>query len=73
MKISYRKANEVEKALIKRLEPIKDFVFTLTSDNGKEFANHQEVAKALEAKFYFAKSYQSWQRGLNEHTNGLIR
>jgi len=45
----------------------------LTSDNGKEFARHQEISKALRADFYFAHPYSSWERGLNENTNGLIR
>ena len=48
-------------------------VHTITADNGKEFADHSCVAKALEAQFFFAKPYHSWQRGLNEHTNGLVR
>lgn len=73
VKVNRRTADSIENALNKCLEPIKDFVFTLTADNGKEFANHQEVAKTLEAGFYFAKPYHSWQRGLNEHTNGLVR
>ena len=46
---------------------------TLTADNGKEFAYHQMVGSELEAGFYFAKPYHSWERGLNEHTNGLVR
>lgn len=46
---------------------------TITADNGTEFAGHQEVEKITEADFYFAKPYSSWERGLNEHTNGLIR
>ncbi len=46
---------------------------TMTSDNGKEFSNHQAVADALELSYYFANPYHSWERGLNEHTNGLIR
>ena len=46
---------------------------TLTADNGKEFAFHERIAKALDAKFYFAHPYSSWERGLNENTNGLIR
>ena len=48
-------------------------VETLTSDNGKEFAKHEEIAKKLKAKFYFCHPYSSNERGLNENTNGLIR
>ena len=46
---------------------------TITSDNGTEFAGHEEIAQITGADFYFAKPYSSWERGLNEHTNGLIR
>ncbi|QTN28585.1 IS30 family transposase [Rhodoferax sp. AJA081-3] len=42
-------------------------------DNGKEFAEHEFIASCLRAKVYFAKPYCSWQRGLNENTNGLLR
>ena len=48
-------------------------VLTITDDNGKEFSNHEAIAEALNAQCYFAKPYHSWQRGLNEHTNGLVR
>ena len=48
-------------------------VHTITYDNGKEFAKHKEVSKALGADIYFAKPYASWQRGSNENMNGLIR
>jgi len=48
-------------------------VRTLTADNGREFAGHQQIAKALKADFYFAHPFASWERGLNENTNGLIR
>jgi IS30 family transposase len=48
-------------------------VETITFDNGKEFAYHLAAAEALEAKTYFAQPYHSWERGLNENTNGLIR
>ena len=27
----------------------------------------------METDFYFATPYHSWERGLNEHTNGLVR
>ena len=56
-----------------RLAPIKNFVHTLTSDNGKEFSQHCRVSSSLAAEFYFAQPYHSWERGLNEHTNGLVR
>lgn len=46
---------------------------TFTFDNGKEFSAHEQMAKALEVHCYFAHPYHSWERGLNEHTNGLIR
>ena len=46
---------------------------TITFDNGKEFAGHQEVSSALKADCYFAHPYSSWERGTNENTNGLIR
>ncbi len=45
----------------------------MTSDNGEEFAEHKKIANKLNAKFYFAHPYASWERGLNENTNGLIR
>jgi IS30 family transposase len=48
-------------------------VKTLTNDNGPEFALHSLTAKRLKAKVYFNHPYSSWQRGTNEHINGLIR
>ena len=72
-KVPRKTAEEVNKALIQKLGPIQEFVLTLTSDNGKEFAYHQSVSKVLQADFYFATPYHSWERGLNEHTNGLVR
>ena len=38
-----------------------------------EFAAHQGIAADLNAHCYFATPYHSWERGLNEFTNGLIR
>lgn len=46
---------------------------TLTLDNGKEFADHERFAEQLDLAVYFAEPYCSWQRGTNEHTNGLLR
>ena len=46
---------------------------TITSDNGKEFAEHKAIAEALVVDYYFAHPYHSWERGANENMNGLIR
>lgn len=71
--LSGPKSEETSKAIIEILKPIEDFVLTITTDNGKEFAEHEAVAKALNVQFFFARPYHSWERGLNENTNGLIR
>ncbi len=63
----------VTAALIDSLRSYKNKVHTLTGDNGKEFAGHEKIAKNLKAKFYFAHPYCSWERGLNENSNGLLR
>lgn len=46
---------------------------TLTVDNGKEFASFKDIEHALGIDIYFAQPYCSWQRGINENTNGLLR
>lgn len=66
-------ARATQKATVRRLKPIGNFVHTITFDNGKEFAAHQGIAHALTAKIFFATPYHAWERGLNENTNGLIR
>jgi len=72
-KLSYKRSILVADATIDLLAPYQDKVFTITSDNGKEFADHQRISKQLTTKVYFAHPYHSWERGLNENTNGLIR
>ena len=68
-----KEAEGVTQAILKLLAPLSEYVQTLTADNGKEFAQHEAIPKALNADFYFAHPYASWERGLNENTNGLIR
>ena len=63
----------VSKAIKKLLKPFKHVCHSITFDNGGEFAGHQSIGRALKCKTYFAKPYHSWQRGLNENTNGLLR
>jgi len=66
-------AEKVTEQIIKGLSALPHPIRTLTFDNGKEFAKHEKIALALKANCYFAHAYCSWERGLNEHTNGLIR
>ena len=63
----------VKDAIIKLLEPEKEHLHTITFDNGKEFAYHAKIKEALGSDNYFAHPYCSWERGLNENHNGLIR
>jgi len=72
-KVPRKTAEAVTETIIRLLKPLAPWVHTITADNGREFAGHQKIAKALNAKFYFAHPFASWERGLNENTNGLIR
>ena len=72
-RINDKSAKTVTAATIALLSPFKKAVHTITADNGKEFAYHEKITEALVAKVYFADPYSSWQRGLNENTNGLLR
>ena len=71
--VKRRTAALVSEAIIQLLKPYINHTHTLTPDNGKEFSYHQHIAKQLNTKVYFANPYSSWERGLNEHTNGLLR
>lgn len=68
-----KKAYPVKEAMIALLHPIRQFVKTITFDNGKEFTLHESIAEALSCDTYFATPYHSWERGQNENANGLLR
>ena len=72
-RVDDKSAKTVTAATIALLQPFKDAVLTITADNGKEFAYHEEVTEHLKCGVYFADPYCSWQRGWNENTNGLLR
>jgi len=72
-KLKSKKASHLATETIRLLAPYKYLVHSITSDNGTEFANHEYISKKLNTKFYFANPYSSWQRGLNEYSNKLIR
>lgn len=72
-RVNGKRADWVTQATIQLMEPFKDRLHSITADNGKEFAYHAQISKVLDTAFYFAHPYSSWERGLNENTNGLIR
>jgi len=72
-KVDSKHADVVTAATISLLQPYLEKTFTITADNGKEFSGHEEMAEKLSVDVYFAHPYHSWERGLNENTNGLIR
>lgn len=71
--VDSKHAGPVTQATITLLTPFAGRVHTVTADNGKEFALHEIIAEQLDTKVYFAHPYSSWERGLNENTNGLLR
>jgi IS30 family transposase len=72
-KLATKTAAEMKDNCIALLTPLVAKVHTITVDNGKEFCEHQLIAAGLQARIYFAHPYASWERGLNENTNGLVR
>lgn len=72
-RLDSKHAKGVTSAIVRLLKPEKHNLHTITFDNGKEFAHHKQITEALGADGYFAHPYHSWERGLNENHNGLIR
>ncbi len=72
-KLATKGAAEMRRTSIAVLQPLAAKVHTITVDNGKEFCEHELIAARLQARIYFAHPYASWERGLNENTNGLVR
>ena len=73
IKLDNRHADTLAHSLIETVKHMKSAIKTITFDNGKEFAEHQTIAKKLKADVFFAHPYSSWERGINENINGLIR
>jgi IS30 family transposase len=72
-KVEAKRATDVRDAIIDMLQPYAAHVHTITADNGSEFVEHKAIAEALNTEVYFAHPYSSWERGLNENFNGLLR
>jgi len=72
-KVGSKEAVVVTAAINDLLEDWIPYINTITADNGKEFAGHEDVAEQLNIDYYFAHPYHSWERGSNENLNGLVR
>jgi transposase, IS30 family len=72
-KVETKDAESIEQAIVRTLKSTGLPVLTITADNGREFGHHENIAKKLDAQFYFAHPYSSWERGANENSNGLVR
>jgi IS30 family transposase len=68
-----KNAKGLTRAAVRLLTAYINNVHTITSDNGTEFADHENIAKRLKAKFFFTNPYASWEKGLIENTNKLVR
>lgn len=73
MRLTGKRSDLLAEAAVKGMQALKSNVKTITLDNGMEFADHEEIGRGLSAAIYFAHPYASWERGINENTNGLIR
>jgi len=72
-KVERKTAQAVADAVIELMRSLPVRTHTITADNGKEFADHERIAKELNTDVYFAHPYSSWERATNENMNGLIR
>ena len=71
--VATKHSDSVAAIMVGLLQPMKRISHTVTLDNGKEFSGHEKISDSLNINIYFAHPYSSWERGLNENTNGLIR
>ena len=68
-----KSAKAVARFVVQMLRPFERHVLSITTDNGSEFADHKYIAKMLHTKVFFAHPYSSWEKGLIENTNKLVR
>jgi IS30 family transposase len=73
IKNANKKAEETAKKIIKNLKKLKEYILSLTLDNGREFSEHEAIKKALSISTYFCEPYKSYQKGSVENGNGILR
>ena len=69
-----RKAEDIERTLNNWLNALPKNLFkSITFDCGKEFSNWKSLSNQQDISIFFADPGCPSQRGLNEHSNGLLR
>ena len=68
-----KNAQELTKVVVRALMAYKNYVHTITGDNGTEFADHENIAKMLKTCFFFTHPYSSWEKVAVENNNKLVR
>jgi IS30 family transposase len=72
-RVAGKHAPGVRDVIVEQLKPFARLAHTLTTDNGKEFALHEQIAADLKLNYYFAHPHAAWERGTNQNLNGLVR
>ncbi len=72
-KLSSRTAPAVTQAALAAIGGLQADFRTITFDNGTEFHDYKTLEQHFPLKCYFATPYHSWERGICENLNGLIR
>lgn len=70
-KLRNRKAETIRKEL-ERLKTKEKFR-SITTDNGSEFMEYNQLIKAVSCPVYYCHSYAAWEKGSNENHNRIIR
>ena len=69
----------IDKLEMKYGESFKKNFKSMTTDNGHEFLNYDKIeiskinSKERRITVYYADPYSSWQKGMNENCNGILR
>lgn len=64
-KIASKDAKVITSVINEILKDWTDYINTIKANNRKEFAGHQQGAKALNNDCFFAHPYLSWKRCSN--------
>ncbi|MFH1255032.1 MAG: IS30 family transposase [bacterium] len=73
-KLEHSTAEETKNKTIERFAKVpKNKKHTATYDNGTTFSEYERTEKKTGIEIFFANAYHSWERGVNENANGLLR